>query len=55
MLPKREGEPQQNQKERGITKERKKKDLKQKEKPKQDKEEKTRWRNSRVYQGQSGF
>jgi hypothetical protein len=50
MLPKREGEFQQNQEERGITKERKKKDLKQKEKPKQDKEEKTR-----VYQGQSGF
>jgi hypothetical protein len=46
MLPKREGEPQQNQEERGITKERKK-DLK-KEKPKQDKEEKTRWRNSRA-------
>jgi hypothetical protein len=33
MLPKREGEPQQNQEERGITKERKKKDLKRKKNP----------------------
>jgi hypothetical protein len=38
--------PQQNQEERGITKERKKKDLKRKKNP--NKEEKTRWRNSRA-------
>lgn len=33
MLPKREGEPRQNPEQRGITKERKKKDLKRKKNP----------------------
>jgi hypothetical protein len=55
MLPKREGEPQQNQEERGITKERKKRLKERKTQTRQGRKNKMEKFKSMIYQGQSGF